>query len=625
MSLSAAKLALAVKRARAQSGAAELLNSEPIAIVGMGCRLPGKSDSAEAYWALLRDGVDAIAGLPRGRWKSSVEAPRYQGGFLSDVDRFDAGFFGITAREAEQLDPQHRLLMEVVWESLWDARLRPEATAGSCSGVFVAVYNNDYFRLQFSHPANINAYTSSGTSHSTAVGRISFLLDWKGPSIAIDTACSSSLVAVHMACHSLRAGECRLAVAGGVSLILAPEELISLTRLGMLASDWRCKTFDSRADGFVPGEGCGIVVLKRLSDALADGDTIRAIIRGTAVNQDGRTTVLTAPNGLAQQVVIRAALANAQVAPTEIGYVEAHGTGTALGDPIELESLSEVLGTGDSPCLVGSVKTNFGHLEAAAGVAGLMKVVLALEHEQIPRNLHFRRLNPHIRLDGSRLAIADRVTAWPRGPVPRFAGVSSFGFGGTNAHLVLEEAPGYSVAPRPPVTPHLWNRQRFWSAALPAAGEVQPLEHPLLGRRLSSPAIEGTVFENALGVASPPFLGDHAPAGRTLLPLSACIEMFLAASGAPAIEDLVIQEAVELPAFGTCQVQVIANGENLRLFSMHEGNWKLHATARTALAGQPVAPAHIEESLRSAARQSDPAQYYAALQARGLDSALHSA
>jgi acyl transferase domain-containing protein len=439
VSLPAAKLALAVRRARAQSGAAELLNSEPIAVIGMGCRLPGKVDSPDAFWTLLQDGVDAIVDLPRGRWGSSVHVPRCQGGFLDEVTGFDAEFFGIPPRESEQLDPQHRLLMEVVWESLWNARLRPEKLVGCRGGVFVAVYNSDYHRLQFSHPGNINAYTSSGTSHSTAVGRISFLLDWKGPSIAIDTACSSSLVAIHLACQSLRAAECQMAVAGGVSLILAPEEMISLTKLGMLASDWRCKTFDARADGFVPGEGCGIIVLKRLSDALADGDTIHAVIRGTSVNQDGRTTVLTAPNGLSQQTVIRSALANAQVAPSEISYVEAHGTGTALGDPIEVEALSEVLaGDAAQPCYLGSVKTNFGHLEAAAGVSGVIKTVLALEHEQIPKSLHFQRLNPHINLDGTRLVVADRAMPWPRGSVSRFAGVSSFGYGGTNAHAVLE-------------------------------------------------------------------------------------------------------------------------------------------------------------------------------------------
>ena len=400
MSLSAAKLALAVQRARLQSGAPDVLNSEPIAVVGLGCRFPGDVDSPNAFWRLLQNGTDAIVDLPAHRWAATPLLPHCRGGFLSEVDQFDAEFFGMPPREAERLDPQHRLLMEVAWESLWDAGYTPEMLAGGSHGVFAAVYNNDYFRLQFGHPEQINAYTSTGTSHSAAVGRISFLLDWKGPSVAVDTACSSSLVAVHLACQSLRAYECNMALAGGVSLILAPEELISMNRLGMLAADGFCKTFDSRADGFVPGEGCGIAVLKRLSDALRDGDTIRAVIRGSAVNQDGRSTVLTAPNGLSQQAVIRAALANARISGPEIGYVEAHGTGTALGDPIEVEALAEAIGQGAERCMIGSAKTNFGHLEAASGIAGLMKVVLALEHEEIPRILHFRQLNPEIRLEG---------------------------------------------------------------------------------------------------------------------------------------------------------------------------------------------------------------------------------
>ncbi|HEY6185241.1 MAG TPA: beta-ketoacyl synthase N-terminal-like domain-containing protein, partial [Terriglobales bacterium] len=617
MSLPAAKLALAVRRARTQSGAAELLNSDPIAIIGMGCRLPGKVDSPESFWTLLQNGVDAIVDLPRGRWGSAAQVPKCQGGFLDEVTGFDAEFFGIPPRESDHLDPQHRLLMEVVWESLWNARLQPEALAGSRSGVFVAVYNNDYYRLQFSHAGNINAYTSSGTSHSTAVGRISFLLDWKGPSIAIDTACSSSLVAIHLACQSLRAGECQMAVAGGVSLILAPEEIISLTKLGMLASDWRCKTFDSRADGFVPGEGCGIVVLKKLSDALADGDTIRAVIRGTAVNQDGRTTVLTAPNGLSQQAVIRNALANAQVAPSDVSYVEAHGTGTALGDPIEVEALSEVLAGDGAPCFLSSVKTNFGHLEAAAGVSGIIKAALSLEHEQIPKSLHFQKLNPHIQL-GKRLRIADQAVCWPRGTVSRFAGVSSFGYGGTNAHVVLEEAPLYSVAQRASVTPHIWKRQRFWSVAKPATIEARNSVHPLLGYQLISPAIEGTVFENTLSADSPSFLGDHTPGGRRLFPLSAYVEMFLAASNVSAIEDVVVQESVELFPSKACQVQVVVRGEKLSLFSLDNGTWKLHASARKASVGQPSAPANIEELSRQPGQRTNAGEHYAALASRGL-------
>ena len=618
MTLSAAKLSLSVRRAWAQAGSADLLNSEPIAIIGMGCRLPGDVDSPQAYWTLLRDGVDAITDLPAERSNSFAATAACQGGFLRTVDQFDANFFGIPPREAERLDPQHRLLMEVVWESLWDARLEPEKTAGEPHGVFVAIYGNDYFRFQFNHPADINAYTSSGTSHSTAAGRISFLLDWKGPSIAIDTACSSSLVAVHMACQSLRANECKMAVAGGVNLILGAEHLTSVQSMGMLATDWRCKTFDARADGFVPGEGCGVVVLKRLSDALVDGDPIRAIIRGTAVNQDGHSTVLTAPNGLSQRAVIRAALQNAHVEGTEINYVEAHGTGTALGDPIEVEALGEVLGSGSEPCVLGAVKSNLGHLEAAAGVTGLMKVILAFEHEQIPRNLHFAQLNPHIHLAGTRLAVADRETPWPRGRTPRFAGVSSFGFGGTNAHAILEEVPVYPGPGRPPVVPHVWQRQRYWFEPTTPRGPAGA-GHPLLGRRLSSPVFRETVFETELSTRALAFLLDHQPGGRVILPLAACLEMFLAAAGSSALEDVILQEPLELPADGARKIQVVVDGDQLRLYCFAQDQWKLHGTARRAAGSPAPSPARVTDLPQAADGQLDVAQFYLYMAARGLN------
>jgi polyketide synthase 12 len=346
------------------------------------------------------------------------------------------------------MDPQQRLLLEVTWETLNDAGRPPESLSDSSTGVFFAVYNTDYARLQFSDPATIGAHTSSGTSHGVAAGRLSYLLNLHGPSMAIDTACSSSLVAVHLACQSLRIGECSLALAGGVSTLLTPEETISLSKWGMLAPDGRCKTFDAAADGFVRGEGCGIVALKRLADALADGDRVHAVIRGSAVNQDGRSTALTAPNGLAQEKVLRQALQNARLTGSQLSYVEAHGTGTALGDPIEVEALAAVMGQprrDGSVCRLGSVKTNLGHLEGAAGVAGLIKVVLSMEHQTIPPHLHFKKLNPLISLEGTCLAIGSEAVPWPREALPRCAGVSSFGFGGTNAHVVLEEAPRLPV------------------------------------------------------------------------------------------------------------------------------------------------------------------------------------
>jgi acyl transferase domain-containing protein/acyl carrier protein len=617
VSLSAAKLALAVKRSRTQGGAPEILHSEPIAVIGIGCRFPGGADTPDLLWELLRQERSAIVPTPEGRWPRLPELEGCECGFVREVDRFDAAYFGIPAREAERMDPQHRLLLEVIWEALWDARLAPESTAGERNALFAAIYSADYFRLQFRDPKQINAYSSSGTSHSTAVGRASFLLDWKGPSVAVDTACSSSLVAVHLACQSLRAGECRMALAGGVNLMLEPEEMLSLTRMGMLSPDWRCKTFDAGADGFVPGEGCGVVVLKRLADALADRDPIRAVIRGTATNQDGRTSVLTAPNGLAQREVICDALANAQISGSEVGYVEAHGTGTALGDPIELEALAEVLGRGPQPCYVGSVKTNIGHLEAGAGVAGVIKAVLTLEHETIPRSLFFERLNPHVSIDGTRLAVAGATVAWPRGPVPRFAGVSSFGFGGTNAHVILEEAPAAAQPGREPTPRRAWNRTRLWFAPAWPATE-RPLDHPLAGRRFDSPAFAGVVFENALSALSPAYLGDHRPGGQTLFPLAATLEVLLAASGASSLDDVSIDKPLALSAGTERRVQAIAEAGRLRFFSHDAGGWTLHASAQAGAPAEPLQPVQPADLVPATSRRIAADDFYRDLDERNL-------
>jgi acyl transferase domain-containing protein/NAD(P)-dependent dehydrogenase (short-subunit alcohol dehydrogenase family)/acyl carrier protein len=451
--MSAVKLALLARRVRDQSADLAAVRAEPIAIVGMGCRFPGGSDDPEAFWKMLSDGVDAIREVPPDRWDwreyydPNPAAPGKMttrwGGFISSVDSFDAAYFGISPREAMRLDPQQRLFLEVASEALDDAGVPRESLAGSRTGVFIASYHNDYAQAQYAAPETIDAYTSTGAAHSVLANRLSYLLDLRGPSVSVDTACSSSLVAIHMACESLRAGESERAVAGGVSLMLTPEMTIGLSKWGFLTSDGRCKTFDARANGFVRGEGCGILILRRLGDALESGDNVLAVIRGSAVNQDGRTNVLTAPSGLAQQAVVRSALDAAGAVPDDIGYVEAHGTGTALGDPIEVEALAEVFGTRapDKRCVLASVKTNIGHLEAAAGVAGVIKVVLALRNERIPPHLHFTKPNPH--LDFSRLPFEIPVQArsWRRSSTPRMAGVSSFGFGGTNAHVVLEEAP----------------------------------------------------------------------------------------------------------------------------------------------------------------------------------------
>ncbi|MBC8121208.1 MAG: SDR family NAD(P)-dependent oxidoreductase, partial [Gemmatimonadaceae bacterium] len=418
---------------------------EAIAIVGIGCRFPGAEDP-EAFWQLLRDGVDAVGEIPPSRWDSNAysESNTRWGGLLNGVDRFDPHFFGISPREAVHMDPQQRLLLEVAWEALEDAALSPDHLGGSRSGVFVGISTGDYARLLLQDPSSIDAYVGTGAAGSIAANRLSYLLDWRGPSLAVDTACSSSLVALHLACRSLRYGECDLALAGGVNLLLSPELTISFSRARMMAADGRCKTFDHAADGYVRAEGCGMVVLKRLSDALANGDNVLALVRGTAVNQDGRSNGLTAPNGNAQREVIRAALADARITADQVACVEAHGTGTPLGDPIEVESLKAVLMEGRTsaqPCVIGSVKTNIGHLEAAAGIAGLIKVVLSLRHGEIPAHLHLQKLNPHITFEGTPLSIPTERQPWPTPAERRFAGVSAFGFGGTNCHVILEEAP----------------------------------------------------------------------------------------------------------------------------------------------------------------------------------------
>jgi myxalamid-type polyketide synthase MxaE and MxaD len=442
-----------VSESATRAGQDREAKNEPIAIIGIGCRFPGANDPT-AFWQLLRDGVDAIREVPADRFDQHAfydpdpatpgKMNTRWGGFLEQVDQFDPNFFGISPREALRMDPQQRLLLEVTWEALQDAGQAPERLVGTRTGVFIGIATNDYGRLQWNDLERIDAYSGTGNASSIAANRISYLFDFRGPSLAIDTACSSSLVAVHLACCSLRNGESTLALAGGVNLILSPAIAINFTKAGAMAPDGRCKTFDARANGYVRSEGAGIVVLKPLSKALADGDPIYAVIRGSAVNQDGRSNGLMAPNPLAQEAVLREAYRQAAVSPGKVQYVEAHGTGTLLGDPIEVKALGTVLGVErppGRPCALGSVKTNVGHLEAAAGIAGLIKVALALRHREIPPSLHFEKPNPHIPFDELPLRVQTTLSPWPAESGPALAGVSSFGFGGTNVHVVMEEAP----------------------------------------------------------------------------------------------------------------------------------------------------------------------------------------
>jgi malonyl CoA-acyl carrier protein transacylase len=423
--------------------------TEPIAIIGMGCRFPGAKDP-EAFWQLLCEGRVAISEVPIDRWdvdafydpnlESDNKMNTRWGGFLEDVDKFDPSFFGISSGEASAMDPQQRLLLEVSWEALENAGLAPDKLAGSQTGVFVGVFTCDYYKLLLNPPQR----AGTGIFNSIVANRLSYFLDLRGPSMTVDTACSSSLVAVHMACQSLRTKESNLALVGGVNIILSPEWTIAFSQAGMMASDGLCKTFDAAADGYVRGEGCGMVVLKRLSDALKEGDRILTVLRGSAVNQDGRSVGLTAPNGLAQQALIRQALENAGVSPRSIDYVEPHGTGTPLGDATEVQSLAAVLREGrstDQQCALGTAKTNIGHLEGAAGIAGLIKAVLSLQHGEIPPHPHLTEINPDIALEKTPFVIPTKQRPWFPKVKPRFAGVSSFGIGGTNAHVVLEAAP----------------------------------------------------------------------------------------------------------------------------------------------------------------------------------------
>ena len=452
---------------RARLTAAESTSRVPIAVVGIGCRFPGGANSPEEFWRLLMDGRDVTTEVPAERWSAAdyYDADRdapgkmysVRGGFIDQVDGFDERFFNIAAREARSMDPQQRILLEVAWEALEHAAVAPDQLQRSRTGVFLGISASDYAHLLTAHTPieALDGYAGLGTGLSFAAGRLSYLLGLQGPSIALDTACSSSLVAVHLACQSLRSGESDLALCGGVSLILSPGTHIVLCRGKALAPDGRCKTFSAAADGYGRGEGCGMVVLRRLPDALAAGDRILAVIRGSAVNQDGPSSGLTVPSGAAQQSVIRDALAAAGVSPAQVSYVEAHGTGTPLGDPIEVRALAAALGPGrTSPLLIGSAKTNIGHLEASAGIAGLIKTVLAAYHGELPAHLHASLPNPFIDWAALPVEIVQQRRPWPAldkdgsvsaGALP-IAGVSAFGASGTNAHVILEAPPPQAAA-----------------------------------------------------------------------------------------------------------------------------------------------------------------------------------
>ncbi len=431
---------------------------EPIAVVGMGCRLPGGANNPEQFWELLKTGYDAITEIPPERWNvddyfdadPDVAGKMYTrcGGFISnrDIKTFDANFFKISPQEAMALDPQQRLLLEVSWEAFENGGIAVEQLKNQSVGVYLGISTDDYkyAHLWSEDLEKIDAYSAQGSMYSSAAGRLSYVFGLQGPNLPVDTACSSSLVALHLACQGLKNNESEMALVAGVNSIIRPNLYIYFSKLGALSPDGKCKTFDASANGYGRGEGCGVLILKRLSDAQRDGNRILALIKGSALNQDGASSSFIAPNGVAQQQVIRKALHNAGISSDQVSYIEAHGTGTMLGDPIEMGALGQVYGKVhniDTPLMVGSVKANIGHLEAAAGVAGIIKTILALNNECIPPQIHFHNPNPHIPWNELPFKIPTELTAWSKKDKPRIAGVSSFGFSGTNAHVLIEEAP----------------------------------------------------------------------------------------------------------------------------------------------------------------------------------------
>ena len=466
-----------------------LKTKAPIALIGMACRFPGGANTPDQFWNVLKNGVDTICEVPKERWDaktyfdSDPTTPgkmfTAMGGFLkSSIQQFDAPFFNISPKEASRLDPQQRLLLEVTWEALENSGISPTSLMGTQTGVYIGISGDDYSDIRKIPKLydQINAYSITGTTFSTAAGRISYYFGFEGPCIALDTACSSSLVALHLACKSLQSNESNAAVVGGVMLDISPATHICFSKLQAISPDGRCKTFDASANGYSRGEGCGVIILKRLSDAIQDGDPILAVIKGTAINQDGTSNGLTAPNGIAQQKVMLSAIADAGVEPGDVKFIETHGTGTSLGDPIEVEAIGSVLSQGHSkenPVYIGSVKTNIGHLESASGVAALIKVVLSFQNQAIPPNIHFHNPSPYIAWDELPIKVPTQLSPWPKTEKPRLAGINSFGFSGTNAHIVIQDWPN----DKKPLETHHPNKQFY---ALPLSAKNQPALQDLI-------------------------------------------------------------------------------------------------------------------------------------------------
>ncbi len=641
---------LAIEELQTKLAAAQAAASEPIAIIGLGCRFPGDAVTPAAFWELLRSGRDAVAEVPAGRWPVGAffdadpavpgKMATRHGGFLGDVESFDPAYFGISPREAASMDPQHRLLLEVAWEALSAAGQKRERLAANPTGVFVGITTAEFGQLQLATEglSALDAYHITGNALNAAAGRLAFVFGLHGPCMAVDTACSSSLVALHLACQSLRAGECETALAGGVNLILSPLGSIALSQGRVLSADGKAKTFDAAADGMVRGEGCGLLVLKKLSAAQRDGDRILAVVRGSGVNQDGPSSGLTVPNGPAQEALLRRVLEVARVDPAAVDYVEAHGTGTALGDPIEVGALGSVYGVGraaDHPLWLGSVKTNLGHLESAAGIAGVIKAVLALHHEAIPPHLNFTKPSPHIDWANLPVRVPTALQPWRRGARARLAAVSAFGFSGTNAHVLLEEAPAANAVasaandPRGLVAPPSpFKRERFSLprpasyGALPSAGANA---HPLLGREVALAGAEERRFEAMLAPFAPAWLADHRVFDHVVVPATAWLEIAHAAGRATgndhfAVREFSIEQALVLDAARASALQTVVKPDGrVEIFARHEDGWRRHATAQIVRESAKTVPRDDLASARSRCTTArEIAAIYQAYGSRGL-------
>jgi acyl transferase domain-containing protein len=598
---------------RSEPAANRAPGADPVAIVGMGCRLPGDVGSPDDFWRLLAAGQHTFGKVPAQRWQwhrqrgpefaAAVRDAVTGGSFLGDIDRFDAEFFRISPREATLMDPQQRLLLEVTWEAFEQAGILPEELAGTDTGVFVGVCTGDYGGQMLEDLPSIDAWTGIGAATCAVANRISHVFDLRGPSITVDTACSASLVALHLASQSLRQGECDVAVVGGVNLIVSPGQTITLGAAGALAPDGRSKAFDAAADGYGRGEGCGVIVLRRLDDAQRAGDNILALVRGSSVNQDGRTQGIMAPCGAAQAHVMRRACDHAGIDPATVDFVEAHGTGTRLGDPMEAEALAEVYGSAhpvDEPCLIGSVKSNIGHLEGAAGVASVIKAVLALGRAEIPPTLLVTEVNPEIPWATARLRLVTEPMPWPERDWPRRAGVSGFGYGGTVAHILLEQPPALADRPiLPPSveTPRLRlfplsgtsegavrayaDRFASWLERQPAPVDLAAVGHTLAARRSRLP-------RNAVLVA-----GDQGELVERLRALAADAADPAVVTGAAAPE----------PGAGLVWV---FSGHGSQWLGMGRELLDIPAFASVVDAVEPIFQAEIGFSPREVLRADDP-------------------